>query len=173
MSKGIENGYNSLRNFTSPHKSSLYKKQSFGRTERLHPGNNLITQFDAEAACNNSNNSYNGLSGHRKPPKDNAYSENMTLLEKAVQPEIDPLKRHSNGPLVDISNTMNISHVDNKQHFGEKRKFRSVSSVSPFKKPRNSFVTPLSKKKSSDINGNVSKFFEHKLHDLQNIFLLF
>ncbi|KAL8517175.1 hypothetical protein ACS0TY_015404 [Phlomoides rotata] len=152
LSKGIETGYSSLRNFTSPHTSILYKKQSFGRTERLQPGNNLITKFDAEAAANNSNRSYNGLSGDRKPPKNNSYPENMGCLEYSVQPEIDPLKRHSNGALVDISNTMNIDHVDNKQHFGEKRRFRRVSSVSPFKKPRSSFVTPLNKKYSSDNN---------------------
>lgn len=158
LSKEIENGVSSVRNFTSPHTSSLYKKHSFGRTERQQPGNNLITQFDAEADVNNSNRSHNGLSGHRKPPKNNSYSENMDCLENAVQPEIYPFKRHSNGALLDISNTMNIDHVDNKQHFGEKRRCRRFSSVSPFKKPRSSFVTPLNKKYSSDSNGKVSIF---------------
>ncbi|KAI3474376.1 hypothetical protein Pfo_029237 [Paulownia fortunei] len=47
---------------------------------------------------------------------------------------------------------MNTDHIDGKQHLGEKRRLQRISSVSPFKKPRSSFVTPLNKKNSSDIN---------------------
>lgn len=168
LHRGIENGDCSSRNFTSPPRSSSYKKQSFGKSERLQPGNNLITQFDAEAAINTSNRPYTGLTGNREPPKNNTYSEKMDSLENAVRLKMDPSKRPSSGALVDISNTMNIDHLDNKQYFGEKRRLRRISSVSSFKKPRSSFVTPLNKNNSSDINGKVSSF-EHKLRASQNL----
>lgn len=148
------NGDHPFMNFTSPPESSSYKKNSFGKSERLQSGNNLIAQFDAEAAANSSRRTYNGFTNDRRPPKNNPYA-NMDCLEKEVQPKSDSLKRSSNMALVDISNTMNTDHIDNKQYFGEKRRLRGISSVSPFKKPRNSFVTPLKKTNSSDINGKV------------------
>ncbi|KAH6787036.1 hypothetical protein C2S52_006588 [Perilla frutescens var. hirtella] len=151
LHKGTENGDNALRNFTSPPQSSSYKKNSFGSSERLESGNNLIAQFDAEVAANTSKRRYNGVTDDRKPPKKNSCSK-TDILENAIRPKSDPSKRSSNMALVDISNTMNIDHAENKQCFGEKRRLRGICSVSPFKKPRSSFVTPLKKTNSSDIN---------------------
>lgn len=148
------NGDHPLMNFTSPPESSSYKKNSFGKFERLQSGNNLIAQFDAEAAANTSKRTYNGFTNDRKPPKNNSYTK-VDCLEKEVRPKSEPSKRSSNMALVDISNTMNTDHMDNKQYFGEKRKLRGINSVSPFKKPRSSFVTPLKKSNFSDINGKV------------------
>ncbi|XP_057808208.1 protein BREAST CANCER SUSCEPTIBILITY 2 homolog B-like [Salvia miltiorrhiza] len=148
LHKGIENSDHPLKIFTSSPNSSSYKRNSFGKSERLEPGHNLIAQFDAEAELNSSKRPYNGFTGDRKPPKKNSHS-NTDCLEYAVLPKSDPSKSSSNKALVDISNTMNI---DNKQCFGEKRRLRGISSVSPFKKPRSSFVTPLKKTNLSDID---------------------
>lgn len=163
LHKGIENADHPLRNFTSPPNPSSYKKTSLGKSERLQSGNNLIAQFDAEAAVNSSKRPYNGFTGCRKPPRQSSYS-NMDCLETAVLPNSDPPKRSSNMVLADISNTLSIDHIDNKQCFGEKRRLRGISSVSPFKKPRISFVTPLKKSNSSDINGKVSNAHTSSLH---------
>ncbi|KAL0347518.1 UNVERIFIED_CONTAM: protein BREAST CANCER SUSCEPTIBILITY 2B [Sesamum calycinum] len=153
LQKGTENGDRSLRNFTSPFASSSYLKQSLGKSEKLLPRNNLITKFDAEAATNTFDRPYNGLSCDGKPPKVNSYSEKLDCLGNSVQLKVDPLKRSlSNRALVDISNTMKMDHIDNKQYLGEKRRLRRVSYVSPFKKPRSSFVTPLNKSNSSVLN---------------------
>ncbi|KAI3474242.1 hypothetical protein Pfo_029030 [Paulownia fortunei] len=121
-SSNQKNGY-IPQGILHPPRSSSYQKQSFGKSEKLRPGNNLITQFDAEAEINTSNRPYNVLTCDRKPLKNNSYSEKVDL-ENAVQPKIDP----------------------------SKRRLQRISSVSPFKKPRSSFVTPLNKKNSSDIN---------------------
>ncbi|XP_047949061.1 protein BREAST CANCER SUSCEPTIBILITY 2 homolog B-like [Salvia hispanica] len=146
--QAIENGGQPLRNFSSSPSSSSYKRNSFGKSERLQPGNNLIAQFDAEAAGNSCKRHYNGFTGERKPPKKKSCS-NMDGLEFAILPKSDPSKGSSNTALVDISNTMNI---DNKQYSVEKKRLRGISSVSPFKKPRSSFVTPLKKTNLSDTN---------------------
>ncbi|KAL0338130.1 UNVERIFIED_CONTAM: protein BREAST CANCER SUSCEPTIBILITY 2B [Sesamum angustifolium] len=153
LQKGTENGDRSLRNFTSPFASSSYLKQSLGKSEKLLPRNNLITKFDAEAATNTFDRPYNGLSCDGKPPKVNSYSEKLDCLGNSVQPKVDPLKRSlSNHALVDISNTMKMDHIDNKQYLGERRRLRRISYVSPFKKPRSSFVSPLNKSNSSVLN---------------------
>ncbi|KAG6427679.1 hypothetical protein SASPL_111925 [Salvia splendens] len=150
--QAIENGGHPLRKFSSPPSSSSYRRNSFGKSERLQPGNNLIAQFDAEAAGNSCKRHYNGFTGDRNPPKKKSCS-NMDGLEFAILPKSDPSKGSSNTALVDISNTMNI---DNKQYSGEKKRLRGISSVSPFKKPRSSFVTPLKKTNLSDTNGLCS-----------------
>ncbi|KAK4418891.1 protein BREAST CANCER SUSCEPTIBILITY 2B [Sesamum alatum] len=150
---GTENGDRSLRNFTSPFRSSSYLKQSLGKSEKLLPKNNLITKFDAEAASNTFDRPYSGLNYDGKPPKVNSCSEKLDSLGNSVQPKVDPSKRSlSNRALVDISNTMKTDHIDNKQYSGEKRRLRRISYVSPFKKPRSSFVTPLNKRTSSVLN---------------------
>ncbi|KAK4396078.1 protein BREAST CANCER SUSCEPTIBILITY 2B [Sesamum angolense] len=164
LQKGTENGDRSLRNFTSPFASSSYLKQSLGKSEKLLPRNNLITKFDAEAATNTFDRPYNGLSCDGKPPKVNSYSEKLDCLGNSVQLKVDPLKRSlSNRALVDISNTMKMDHIDNKQYLGEKRRLRRISYVSPFKKPRSSFVTPVNKSNSSVLNGKVSSFYHNLL----------
>ncbi|KAG6430718.1 hypothetical protein SASPL_108790 [Salvia splendens] len=146
--QAIKNGGQPLRKFSSPPSSSSYKRNSFGKSERLQPGNNLIAQFDAEAEGNSCKRHYNGFTVDRKPPKKKSCS-NMDGLEFAILPKSDPSKVTFNTALVDISNTMNI---DNKQYSGEKKRLRGISSVSPFKKPRSSFVTPLKKTNLSDTN---------------------
>ncbi|GFP92770.1 protein breast cancer susceptibility 2 homolog b [Phtheirospermum japonicum] len=146
--KRTENGDSSSMVFTSPPRSHSYRKQSFGKPEKLQQGNNLITQFDAEAEVKSSNRPYNALTSVRKPLRKNLYSDKMDV-ENASQPKIDPLKRPFNGALVDISNTLNTDHMDSKQYLGEKKRLRRFSSASPFKKPRSSFVTPLKKNNSS------------------------
>ncbi|KAG8377073.1 hypothetical protein BUALT_Bualt09G0130300 [Buddleja alternifolia] len=152
LHKGAENGENCTRNFTSPFKSSPYQKQPSVKSEKLQPGNNLITKFNAEASLTTLNMPYNGINRDRAPLKNNSSSEKVDCLENGVRPKIDSSKRSSNGALMDISNTMNIDQLDNKQYIGEKRRLRRISSVSPFKKPRSSFVTPLNKNNSSVIN---------------------
>ncbi|KAL1549093.1 protein BREAST CANCER SUSCEPTIBILITY 2 B-like [Salvia divinorum] len=146
--QAIQNGGQPLRKFSSPPSSSSYKRNSFGKSERLQPGNNLIAKFDAEAAGNSCKRHYNGFTGDRKPTKKKSCSK-MDGMEFAILPKSDPSKGSSNTALVDISNTMNI---DNKQYSGDKKRLRGTSSVSPFKKPRSSFVTPLKKTNLSDIN---------------------
>ncbi|KAL7136117.1 hypothetical protein ABFS83_10G008000 [Erythranthe nasuta] len=143
-----ESSGSSSTNFTSPTQSISNQKQLYGKSEKLGPGNNLIAQFDAEAAKSNLKRPFNGLTCDRKPPKRNSYSEKVDSSENTLQLKINPAKR-SNGALVDITNTMNISHSESKEHLGEKRRLRRISSVSPFKKPRTSFVTPLNKNNSS------------------------
>ncbi|KAL3654879.1 hypothetical protein CASFOL_000665 [Castilleja foliolosa] len=134
--------------FTSPPRSHSYRKQSFGKLEKLHQGNNLITQFDAEAEVKSSNRPYNALISDRKPLRENLYSDKMDV-ENASQPKVDPSRRPFNGALVDISNTMNTDCMVSKQYLGEKKRLRRFSSALPFKKPRSSFVTPLKKNNSS------------------------
>ncbi|KAK6164803.1 hypothetical protein DH2020_001667 [Rehmannia glutinosa] len=151
LHKGTENGDSSSIMFTSPLGSRSQRKQSFGKLEKLQPGNNLITQFDAEAEINSSNRPSNALSCNRKPLRNNSYSEKVDL-ENAVQLKSDLSKRSSNGALMDISNTMNTNHMDSKQYSGEKKRLRRIISVSPFKKPRSSFVTPLNKNYSAATN---------------------
>ncbi|KAK6118245.1 hypothetical protein DH2020_048031 [Rehmannia glutinosa] len=151
LRKGTENGDSSSIMFTSPLGSRSHRKQSFGKLEKLQPGNNLITQFDAEAKINRSNRPSNALSCDRKPLSNNSYSEKVDL-ENAVQLKSDLSKRSSNGALVDISNTMHTNHMDSKQYSGEKKRLRRIISASPFKKPRSSFVTPLNKNYSAATN---------------------
>ncbi|PIN01752.1 DNA recombinational repair protein BRCA2 [Handroanthus impetiginosus] len=148
LHKGKENGDSCSRNFTSPLRSN--QQLSLGKPEKLPSGNNLIAKFDAEAVINTSSTPHNGLTCNRKPLKDNSSMENVDCLENAIQLKIEPLKRSSNGALADISNTVNIDHIDKTK--GEKRRLRWISSASPFKKPRSSFVTPLNKNNSSVMN---------------------
>ncbi|KAK6120225.1 hypothetical protein DH2020_045916 [Rehmannia glutinosa] len=121
LHKGTENGDSSSIMFTSPLGSRSQRKQSFGKLEKLQPGNNLITQFDAEAEINSSNRPPNALSCNRKPLRNNSYSEKVDL-ENAVQLKSDLSKRSSNGALMDISNTMITNHMDSKQYSGEKKR---------------------------------------------------
>lgn len=150
-----QNDASFLRNFTSPPRSISNQKHSYTRFGKLGQGNNLTAQFDAEAAVSNSKRPYNGLTCDRKPAKGNS-SQKVDCSENTGQLKIDLPKRSVSGALVDISNTMNVDHRENKEYCGEKRRLRRISSVSPFKKPRNSFVTPLNKNNSSLPNGKVS-----------------
>ncbi|KAK4478421.1 hypothetical protein RD792_013891 [Penstemon davidsonii] len=145
--KRAENGDNSLRNFTSPLRLSSYQKHSLGRFEKPQLGNNLITKFDEEAANDTHNRPYNGITCNRNPIK----KERVDCLENGIQSKIDSSKRSSNGALVDISNTINTDRIDKNQYSGEKKRLGRISSASPFKKPRNSFVTPLNKNNSAII----------------------
>ncbi|PIA59575.1 hypothetical protein AQUCO_00400456v1 [Aquilegia coerulea] len=85
------------------------------------------------------------------PPKAPIFKENKgsTAIEafvsaQTIGPRTNPLGRSSCGPLVDISNSIGTAYADQNKIPHEKRRFGKLSSVSPFKKPRNSrFSTPL------------------------------
>ncbi|GER55767.1 BREAST CANCER 2 like 2A [Striga asiatica] len=143
-SKFKENGDSSSSKFTSPHGSHLLRMQSFGKSGNLQPGNNLITQFDAEVGLNSSNRHSSDLNFGRQQLK-NKPNSGKTDVGNAFQRNIDPPKRSSNGALADISNTMNTICKDHKQYLGDKKRLGTTSSISPFKRPKGSFVTPLKK----------------------------
>lgn len=164
MQKRTENNSSSLRNFTSPlrSRSDSYQKNHkhvLRRFEKIRPGNNLLHKFDDEATTNTS-----GLpnESHGKPPRSNSYLVKLDCFESAVQPniDIDLLKRPFNGAMADISNTMQMDKGGNKQYLAEKRRPGRISSASPFKKLRNSFVAPLNKNSSSVSNGKL-RYIEH------------
>ncbi|XP_073144754.1 protein BREAST CANCER SUSCEPTIBILITY 2 homolog B-like isoform X2 [Henckelia pumila] len=146
VSKNTTENFNcSSRNFTSPLRSSSYHQQLMGRFKLQQPGNNLIKKFDSEAATSTS---YNGLICYQNPHESKPPSENVNSSENESD-SLNRLKRSSNVALIDITNSTSINHIDNKRCFGEKRRNGSINSVSPFKKPRSSFVTPLNTKNSS------------------------
>ncbi|XP_075502367.1 LOW QUALITY PROTEIN: protein BREAST CANCER SUSCEPTIBILITY 2 homolog B-like [Primulina tabacum] len=148
VSKNTTENFNcSSRNFTSPLRSSSYHQQLMGRFKLQQPGNNLINKFDAEAASTSST-SYNGLVCYQNSFESERLSENVDS-SKNENDSLNHLKRPSNVALIDITNSTSINHIDSKRYFGKKRRNGRINSVSPFKKPRSSFVTPLNTKNSS------------------------
>ncbi|KAL6520885.1 hypothetical protein OROGR_017454 [Orobanche gracilis] len=148
LHKLTKSGDSSSIVFTSPPRSHSYRKQSLSRSEKPWPGNNLITQFDAEAEVKSFNRPYNALISGRKRLRNKSHPDKIDS-ENDVQRNIDPPTRSSNGALVDISNNMTAGHMDSKQYLGEKKRLQSLSSAYPFKKPRSSFITPLKKNSSA------------------------
>ncbi|MCE3215677.1 hypothetical protein HAX54_003180 [Datura stramonium] len=136
--------------FTSPLRSTLYRKKSLIKTENLVPASNLIKEFDA-AAKEKTSRLDHSIPQHGEPLNKNSAA--MDLRENGIASEPKLLERPSRGPLVDISNSTGEGFADRNKNFGRKRK-HGGSFFSPFKKPRSAnIVTPLKRNDSGATNG--------------------
>ncbi|KAL3536566.1 hypothetical protein ACH5RR_005027 [Cinchona calisaya] len=140
------------KNFTSPLRSNSWQKQSLNRLGIIGQGSNLIKKFDAEAK-NNLNSPRNGLLSYEKTLSKKTHVATTDIWENSIASRINSSERPSNGPLVDISNSIGPNFTDVKWNAAEKRRL-GKGTISPFKRPRSSkFITPLCKNSSSIPNG--------------------
>ncbi|XP_052172004.1 protein BREAST CANCER SUSCEPTIBILITY 2 homolog B-like isoform X2 [Diospyros lotus] len=131
------------KSFVSPLRSYSSRIQSLITSENADSGTNLIKKFDAEDYDNTSKMPDNTLCQQRPP---SGRSSPHVIIRNSLQHDgsliNNPRGSSLGGPLVDISNKLGL-HMDSKLTTGEKRRL-GRSSISPFKRPRNSrFVTPL------------------------------
>uniref|UniRef100_A0A2N9G9N3 Tower domain-containing protein n=1 Tax=Fagus sylvatica TaxID=28930 RepID=A0A2N9G9N3_FAGSY len=134
--------------FVSPLRSSSNQVQSSVKSKHIVSGNNLIEEFDAvqrDDACRLNSNA----SSLQKPLSNRQVNHDTVAkssLANGISSRINPPGQSPARPLVDISNTIGPACKNTGQLNGVKRML-GRSSVSPFKRPRSKFSTPL--------NGNV------------------
>lgn len=128
------------KNFISPLQSTSSQKQV-----SLGLGKNLIRKFDA-VVHESTSRPYNDVQCQRNSPRNKHYALHMVkedLLANGTGLRTNPLKKSTGRPLVDISNNINMDDRSNINAIGVKRRL-GRSSVSPFKRPRDSkFITPM------------------------------
>lgn len=137
------------KNFISPLSTSSQKQVSLGL------GKNLIRKFDAEVHESTSR-LYNDVKCQRNSPSNKHYALHTVrdLLTNGTGLRTNPLKKSTGRPLVDISNNINMDDRSNKNSIGVKR-ILGRSSVSPFKRPRDSkFITPMNSQITLIPNGS-------------------
>ena len=106
-------------------------------------GNNLIKKFDAVVNESDYSPESSNASG-QKPLNDRNQEPESTLYHSSsngLSSKADPLGMSSRRPLVDISNTNNTVHTNDRQPASEKRRLGSRVTVSPFKRPRISKIS--------------------------------
>lgn len=106
-------------------------------------GNNLIMKFDAVGNQSDYSLKSSIICG-QKPLHDENQAPDSTPYHSSLNgfsSKIDPPRMSSGRPLVDISNTINIVHTNNRQPASGKRRLGSHVIVSPFKRPRNSKIS--------------------------------
>lgn len=138
------------KSFVSPLRSSSRVMHSSFKPKSIL-GSNLMNKFDAaeEESISRFDNSKSCL----PETLGSQPSEPSTLLENGFENGIKsgiPLAERSFGrPLNDISNIVETRSKSDRASNNEKRKLWGTSSISPFKRPRNSkFSTPLNKNAS-------------------------
>ncbi|XP_057983241.1 protein BREAST CANCER SUSCEPTIBILITY 2 homolog B-like [Malania oleifera] len=135
------------RSFASPLHSASNKLGSSIMSGYMHSAENLIKNFDANDHENVSRPTCK-IPSLQKPSK-MIHCAPHTLTENSLECGIDSSTTNSPGmlsdrPLADISNTICRASANKKETIIEKRRLGRRSSVSPFKRPRNSrFCTPL------------------------------
>jgi breast cancer 2 susceptibility protein len=143
--------------FVSPLRSSSNQVQSSVKSKHIVSGNNLIEEFDAvqrDDACRLNSNA----SSLQKPLSNRQVNHDTVAkssLANGISSRINPPGQSPARPLVDISNTIGPACKNTGQLNGVKRML-GRSSVSPFKRPRSKFSTPL--------NGNVPFLHNGKIH---------
>ncbi|EPS74216.1 hypothetical protein M569_00535, partial [Genlisea aurea] len=149
VEKGRPNGSSLQKKFSSSIGSNPHQNRFLFKSKKLQPGTNLISKFDAEADCNPSSSNYNELSQQKEPSlRDDLLFIKVDCLENGALSKVDPPRKLFRRPLLDISNTTNLTAVDDKQLSVEKKRIQKRIHASSFKKPRCSFIAPLNKNKS-------------------------
>ncbi|CAI9097234.1 OLC1v1033610C1 [Oldenlandia corymbosa var. corymbosa] len=145
-------GQSLSKNFTSPLKSYSCQQQFPVSRSNISKGNNLIKKFDAEAndsldgKCKSFSNEENACNKRSHTTIQDHPDNGFTSIRNACE-------RPPRVPLSDISNKTSVERTNMKWNSGEKRRI-GRNTVSPFKRPRSSFVTPLSKSNSSILKGS-------------------
>ncbi|KAI8557146.1 hypothetical protein RHMOL_Rhmol05G0312600 [Rhododendron molle] len=140
----IANSKHVSKGFVSPLRPGSNLMQSSLVSQNVTLGINLIKKFDAEdfgSTCKMSDNT----NCHQKPPsgRPSSHVEVGNSLVNGVTSRTNPRGSSLGRPLADISNNIGMAHMESKLTTGEKRRI-ARSSISPFKRPRNSrFITPL------------------------------
>lgn len=131
--------------FTSPLKSTSQMEPST-KFRCVSAGSNLITKFDAvgkEIECSHQSN----ITCKQKPLNDKNEVSHTDVYNSSLNDfssRMAPSGRSSRRTFLDISNTMDTVHENNRQLASGKRRLGSRVTVSPFKKPRSSkFSAPL------------------------------
>ncbi|KAF7825024.1 protein BREAST CANCER SUSCEPTIBILITY 2-like protein B-like isoform X1 [Senna tora] len=132
------------KSFTSPLKSTQMEYST--KILSVSSGSNLMTKFDAvgkEIGCS----LQSSITYQQKPLKDKNQVSDTAVYNSSLNDfpsRIAPLGRSPRGTFVDISNTVDTEHANNRQPASGKRRLGSRVTVSPFKKPRSfKFSAPL------------------------------
>ncbi|KAF3962282.1 hypothetical protein CMV_013187 [Castanea mollissima] len=144
--KEMAESKNMLKVFVSPLRSSSNQVRSSVKSKHIVSGNNLIEEFDAVQHENASGLNINASSLQK--PRSNSQVDPNTVakssLSNGISSRINAPRKSPARPLVDISNTIGTTCKNTGQMNGVKR-ILGRSSVSPFKRPRSKFSTPLNK----------------------------
>ncbi|KAG7017205.1 Protein BREAST CANCER SUSCEPTIBILITY 2-like B, partial [Cucurbita argyrosperma subsp. argyrosperma] len=138
------------KSFVSPLRPSSKAMQSSFKTKSIL-GSNLMKKFDAAEQESirrfDDNKSCLPETLGCQPSEPSTIVDNVS--ENGIRSGIHLGERSFGGPLNDISNIADSRSRSDRASNNEKRKLWSTSSVSPFKRPRNSkFSTPLNKNAS-------------------------
>ncbi|XP_050213613.1 protein BREAST CANCER SUSCEPTIBILITY 2 homolog B isoform X2 [Mercurialis annua] len=139
------------KSFISPLKSSLHQDeavQSFSNAEKNVLAVSLLKKFDA--ADDNKSHGSNGTTSSMQKLLPNSPSERNALVDNSLAygngSMVNSLSRSSNGPLVDISNTVGNNYINHNHSNGERKRLGRRTSTPPFKRPRSSkFTTPYNR----------------------------
>lgn len=158
--KEMAESKNTLKVFVSPLRSSTYQVWSSVKSKPIVSGNNLIEEFDAVQHENASGLNIN-VSSLQKPRSNSQVDPNTVAkssLSNGISSRINAPRKSPARPLVDISNTIGTTCKSTGQMNGVKR-ILGRSSVSPFKRPRSKFSTPLNKDVLFISNGKIHAGF--------------
>lgn len=157
------------KSFVSPLRSSSRVMQSSFKSKSIL-GSNLMNKFDAaeqESVSSFDNNKFSLTETLASQPSEHTLVEDG--LENGIKSGICLGEQIFGMPLNDISNIVDKRSKSDRVGTNEKRKLWGTSSVSPFKRPRNSkFSTPLNKNASLVTSSQFTFLvFSHLIHYLQ------
>lgn len=150
-----------LKNFIPPLRSSSNQVILRVNTGNIAMADNLIKKFDA--VDNDGLNELDNKSPSSQNPSNNVSSAPFTTVQDNSLDDcnclrVDSLGKPSGRPLADISNRTGAAYANIKLSTCEKRKLWR-NSVSPFKRPRTKFSTPLKRNVPFD-DGNSQMLLE-------------
>ncbi|KAF8402568.1 hypothetical protein HHK36_010654 [Tetracentron sinense] len=136
------------KSFLPPLGTFSNQKESSTIRESIISGSNLIKKVDTDSNVYKAFLKPNNSMPHILKPLSNGFCAPHTVVENSSETNngsrMTLLGRSSGGPLVDISNNIGTTYNSPKHISSEKKRLRRKSSISPFKRPRNSrFSTPL------------------------------